>query len=116
MLPYLGESLVVKEKTLAHVDLSDELKRYTLEKTGKRIYTRPQTMFAKTTALPAVEVPHPGASYNPTFEDHQDLLTKAAITEIEEIMKETKLKRKVAPIMAKIDPQEKQVGFLKRNL
>ena len=25
----------------------------------------------KTSTLPAVEIPHPGASYNPTFDDHQ---------------------------------------------
>ena len=28
--------------------------------------------------LPAVEVPDPGASYNPTLEDHQDLLWKGS--------------------------------------
>jgi len=42
------------------------------------------------TLLPAVEVPDAGASYNPNLEDHQELLWKATIVEIE---KEKELKK-----------------------
>ncbi|KAI0216558.1 Ribosome biogenesis protein NOP53 [Lamellibrachia satsuma] len=41
----------------------------------------------------AVEVPHPGASYNPTYDDHQDLLKKAADVEIAKEKEELKLTR-----------------------
>ena len=36
----------------------------------------------KTTSLPSVEVPLPGSSYNPSYTDHQDLLWKAAVVEL----------------------------------
>ena len=36
----------------------------------------------KTTSLPSVEVPLPGSSYNPSYGDHQDLLWKAAVVEL----------------------------------
>jgi len=39
--------------------------------------------FSTGTSLPAVEVPDPGASYNPNLDDHQNLLWKAAIVEIQ---------------------------------
>jgi len=39
--------------------------------------------FSTGTTLPSVEVPDPGASYNPNVEDHQDLLWKATIVEIQ---------------------------------
>ncbi|XP_068238039.1 ribosome biogenesis protein NOP53 [Palaemon carinicauda] len=37
----------------------------------------PGVRYQKTSALPAVKVPEPGQSYNPTFEDHQIVLEKA---------------------------------------
>lgn len=39
--------------------------------------------FSTGTSVPAVEVPDPGASYNPNLDDHQNLLWKAAIVEIQ---------------------------------
>merc|ERR1719193_3083206 len=38
--------------------------------------------FSTGSLLPAVEVPHAGASYNPTVEEHQDLLWKATMVEL----------------------------------
>lgn len=96
---------------VAATDLSDELKKYTMEKTGNRIYSRPKTMFSKTTSLPPVEPPHPGTSYNPTFQDHQDLLQKAWQTEVKEITAEAKTRRQLGP-MLKVTPVQKQVRFV----
>jgi len=45
------------------------------------------------TLIPAVEVPDAGASYNPNVEDHQSLLWKAAIVEIEKEKENQKLER-----------------------
>jgi len=43
--------------------------------------------------LPAVEVPQPGASYNPSAKEHQDLLWKAAIVEIQKDKEEARIAR-----------------------
>lgn len=43
------------------------------------------------TSLPSVEVPAAGASYNPSYSDHQDLLWKAAVVE----MKKEKAQQKI---------------------
>lgn len=101
--------MVVGDKGVVAADLPDDVKKYTLEKIGKRIYSRPDTISKKTTALPAVEVPHPGASYNPTFQDHQELLQKACLNEAKEIKKEKKVSKAIAPMLKKVSPQEKEV-------
>merc|ERR1712192_143361 len=46
--------------------------------------------FSTGSVLPAVEVPHAGSSYNPSVEEHQDLLWKATMVEL---AKEKELKR-----------------------
>jgi len=45
------------------------------------------------TKVPAVEVPDAGASYNPNLEDHQNLLWKAAMVEIEKEKELQKIER-----------------------
>ena len=79
---FIGDTILVGDKRIATSDLSEDVKKYTMEKTGKRVYHRPQSMFAKTTALPMIEAPHPGTSYNPTFNDHQTLLNEACQIEV----------------------------------
>lgn len=105
----LGDSIMIGDKHVVSLDLSDELKKYTLEKTGKRVYSRPQTMFAKTTKLEAVEFPHPGSSYNPTFQDHQELLKTACQLEAKELKEEAKTRRRLGPMLIKIPLEKKEV-------
>eukprot|EP00088_Acartia_fossae_P053849 TRINITY_DN614_c0_g1_i1.p1 TRINITY_DN614_c0_g1~~TRINITY_DN614_c0_g1_i1.p1 ORF type:complete len:505 (+),score=184.75 TRINITY_DN614_c0_g1_i1:52-1566(+) len=45
------------------------------------------------TLLPAVEVPHPGQSYNPALADHQDILWKAAMVEIDKEKEQLRIER-----------------------
>lgn len=45
-------------------------------------------------AVPKLEVPHPGASYNPDYDDHQNLLLRAHLIELEKLKKEQKEMRK----------------------
>jgi nucleolar protein 53 len=45
------------------------------------------------TLVPAVELPHSGQSYNPSVEEHQEILWKAAMIEIEKERKAKKLER-----------------------
>jgi hypothetical protein len=42
-----------------------------LKNTGKVQRKLPSDLNQKMSMLPAVEVPHAGASYNPSFKDHQ---------------------------------------------
>lgn len=100
---------MIGDKKVVALDLSDELKTYTMEKTGKRIYSRPETMFSKTTKLKPVEYPHPGTSYNPTFQDHQDLLKQACDVEVNELKAEAKTRRRLGPMLKKIPIQKKEV-------
>jgi hypothetical protein len=51
--------------------------------------------------LAAVEVADPGASYNPSYEHHQDLLGIALAREIEKIEKEDFIEQKVKSLIRK---------------
>ena len=100
---------MVGDKKVATTDLSEQVKIYTMEKTGKRVYHRPQSMFSKTTGLPAIEYPHPGTSYNPTIEDHQALIKQACQVEVNELEKEAKIRRQIGPMLTKIPVVQKDV-------
>ncbi|XP_044124343.1 ribosome biogenesis protein NOP53 [Bufo gargarizans] len=66
-----------------------------LEQTKKGRVKRPERMNKKPSVLPAVEVAAPGASYNPSYESHQDLLLKAHEVEVKKLKEEKKLERQV---------------------
>ena len=53
----------------------------------------PKHRYQKPSLLPSVEVPHSGQSYNPSLEDHQNLLGMAHNIEIKKIKGEERLKR-----------------------
>ncbi|XP_072172986.1 ribosome biogenesis protein NOP53-like [Diadema setosum] len=59
-------------------------------KTRKKL---PKTYHNRPSEFNAVEVVHPGASYNPSFEDHQELIQKAINVELERQKKEDKIER-----------------------
>merc|ERR1719510_2538321 len=62
--------------------LEQEIKYHTLKNTRQRKNKLPRDFHAKQSALSAVELPHEGTSYNPSYKDHQDLLWKAAMVEL----------------------------------
>ena len=51
--------------------LEGATKTHTLKNTGRIQRKAPHDLNRKTSKLPAVEVPHGGASYNPSVKDHQ---------------------------------------------
>nr|SVE74226.1 EOG090X07H9 [Daphnia barbata] len=104
----VGDSLMIGDKMVSALDLSDELKTYTMEKTGNRIYSRPESMLSKTSGLKPVEVPHPGASYNPTYQDHQALLREAHQVEANEVKEEVRTRRRLGPMLKKIPAKQKE--------
>jgi len=53
----------------------------------------PNHIIKKPSKLPAIEKPLPGVSYNPTYDDHQELLRKAVEVELEKERKELKLQK-----------------------
>lgn len=62
-------------------------------------------------ALPHVEAPHPGMSYNPDYDDHQDLLLKAHLVELQKLQEEQKLMRKLAKQAKKMSWAEIEVYY-----
>lgn len=104
-----GEEIVIGDAKVVQADLSEEVKKYTLERTNKRIYSRPASMYGKTSSLAPVEYPHPGTSYNPTFEDHQALLQIAHNVEVGELKKEAHVRRQLGPMTKKVPEHEREV-------
>lgn len=77
-------------------DLPEKLKnadpfflRYT-KRTRRKV---PANYYQKPTKISAVEVVDPGASYNPSFEDHQELLQKVYKDELAHLKKEKHLEQ-----------------------
>ncbi|XP_007102813.3 ribosome biogenesis protein NOP53 isoform X2 [Physeter macrocephalus] len=68
-----------------------------LEQTKKKGVKRPQHLHTKPSQAPAVEVTPAGASYNPSFEDHQTLLRAAHEVELQRQKAAEKLERQLAP-------------------
>jgi len=64
----------------------DSVKRHNL-----RPRIAPPAKKYNTSELPAIPAPHPGFSYNPTFDDHQDLLKLAVKKEVAKQRKERNL-------------------------
>ncbi|XP_048017352.1 ribosome biogenesis protein NOP53 [Megalobrama amblycephala] len=69
---------------------------YFLEQTKKKLVKRPDRLNEKPSVLPAIEVVAPGASYNPDFFSHQDLLREAHEVEVKKLKAEERLKRQLA--------------------
>ncbi|KAM6153963.1 LOW QUALITY PROTEIN: ribosome biogenesis protein NOP53 [Erethizon dorsatum] len=67
-----------------------------LEQTKKKGVRRPPRLHVKPSSAPAVEVTPAGASYNPTFEDHQALLLAAHEVELQRQKEAEKLERQLA--------------------
>ncbi|XP_016072227.1 PREDICTED: glioma tumor suppressor candidate region gene 2 protein isoform X2 [Miniopterus natalensis] len=67
-----------------------------LEQTKKKGVKRPPRLHTKPSQVPAVEVTPSGASYNPSFEDHQALLWEAHEVELQRQKEAEKLERQLA--------------------
>ncbi|CAK9803190.1 Ribosome biogenesis protein NOP53 [Anthophora quadrimaculata] len=116
--PKRGEfnSDVWKEKMAKDVDiewLSPDTIRHTLTHFGVKKRRLPSSLHKKPSVLPAVEAPHPGMSYNPSFEDHQNLLREVAQKELELIKEEKHLERVTTKMFKKVSPEEKENNMIK---
>ncbi|KAG8192913.1 hypothetical protein JTE90_025622 [Oedothorax gibbosus] len=86
------KDLWADEKNEADPEIKD-LITFRDEYTCKRMPNVPAHRFQKPSLLPAVEIPHSGASYNPDFDDHQNLLREAVEIEEKKLKEELHLKR-----------------------
>lgn len=62
------------------------------------------------TKVAAIETPHPGTSYNPSFKDHQDLLKEVADNEKKIMKEEEHLARVTKTIFKKASVGDKNVS------
>ncbi|XP_022332114.1 ribosome biogenesis protein NOP53-like isoform X2 [Crassostrea virginica] len=76
---------------VASYDLWDNNPKEIVDPFAKPAVKRPKRKAPS--ALPAVQVPHPGASYNPDYQDYQDLLAKAHEVEEKKLVQEKKLEK-----------------------
>lgn len=88
---------------------SDTLRHIKPTKKSKRV---------KTTAInkiAAVEPPHPGTSYNPSWDDHQQLLHTIAQEELKLIKEEKHLNRVTDKMFRKVTDEAKETNWLKES-
>jgi nucleolar protein 53 len=91
----------VKPETRFHTDIWTN--KFTA---GKLRNKKPNSL------VPNVEVPHSGQSYNPALSDHQDILWKAAMIEIDKEKKEKKLDRSLTGMFPTKDQAPTQQSYM----
>lgn len=82
--------------------LTSDTIRHNSQNTGKFKKQIPKSVHSKTSLLPAVEVPHPGLSYNPSLKDHTHILQKVAEKEVALIKEENHLNRVTTKMFSQI--------------
>ncbi|XP_043791706.1 ribosome biogenesis protein NOP53 [Apis laboriosa] len=105
-----------KEKIMKDINtdwMSSDTIRHTLTYFGIKKKRIPSSLHKKPSNIPAVEAPHPGISYNPSFEDHQKLLHEVAQKEMELIKEEEHLNRVTTKMFKKVSPKEKESNLIK---
>lgn len=82
--------------------LTNDTKRHTRANTGQKRKRLPNSLHKKPSVLPAINAPHPGTSYNPSYVDHQDLLAEIAADEAKVMKKEAHLDRVTNKMFRKV--------------
>lgn len=91
-----------KKKSLQNDWFTEDLVDYHLKNTGTNLRRVPGTARKRTTKLDAVAAPHPGISYNPSLEAHNQLIEEAVQREKKIIAEEDHLERVVGRILKKV--------------
>ncbi|XP_065170091.1 LOW QUALITY PROTEIN: ribosome biogenesis protein NOP53 [Atheta coriaria] len=112
-------TLLPHTKTSAEIDAvvaNDEwiqgAERHIRHGPGKLPKGPPKSTHKKPYLLNAIELPHPGMSYNPSYEDHQDLLNLIAEKEKKIIKEEEHLKRVTELMFKKVTPAQRDANWL----
>lgn len=96
--------------------LSNATKLHTLRGIGKMPKSVPKLTHSKRTVLSTIEIPHPGTSYNPTFEDHQELLHSVVERESKLMKEEAHIHRVTRGMFSKVTPSENEVRHIYAHL
>lgn len=86
----------VKEKTPigdVYVDYAEDFEKVRLSRINKCQTKQNPNVLKKPSLLPAVEQPHPGLSYNPTKEEHTELLISIGEKKKKEIREKKRIKK-----------------------
>ncbi|CAF3499714.1 unnamed protein product [Rotaria sp. Silwood1] len=73
----------------------------------------PNHIIKKPSKLPAIDKPLPGTSYNPSYDDHQNLLRKAVDVELEKERKELKLQKNLPTLLTQNAAEPIKQSWLK---
>ncbi|EZA54036.1 hypothetical protein X777_05885 [Ooceraea biroi] len=95
--------------------MSSDSLRHTIKHLGVNKRKVPSSLGKKPSILPAVEAPHPGTSYNPSYTDHQELLHEIAQKELELIKQEKHLDRVTTQMFKKI-PLNKRDEYMMKEM
>lgn len=76
--------------------------RHTIKHLGVQKRKVPLSLHKKPSIVPAIEAPHPGMSYNPSYGDHHRLLSEIAEKELELVKKEKHLNRVTTQMFQKV--------------
>lgn len=90
-------------------------KKHNLRGIGIAVKNVRKAVQEKNSPLPAVEPPHPGMSYNPTYDDHQNLLRIVAEKEQNLIKTEEHLTRVTRGMFQKVAEEERDVSSFWHN-
>ncbi|KAJ3665022.1 hypothetical protein Zmor_000542 [Zophobas morio] len=86
--------------------------KHNLAGTGKIRKTVKDLKKIKSSVLPTIEMPHPGMSYNPSYDDHQDLLKTVAEKEMKIIKEEEHLNRVTRDMFSKVTAKKRDSMWL----
>lgn len=92
--------------------ISQEAKDHYLMLTPFRRMNVPPSISSRPNLIPGVQLPHPGMSYNPSLEDHQDLLQKVAAKEEAERKREEHLDRVTSAMFNRLSKEESEKQWM----
>ncbi|XP_015433388.1 PREDICTED: uncharacterized protein CG1785 [Dufourea novaeangliae] len=92
--------------------MSSDTLRHTMYHFGEKKKRIPTSLHKKPSVIPAIEAPHPGMSYNPSYEDHQKLLQEVKEKEMELIKEEKHLERVTTRMFKKVSQEQKEKNFM----
>ncbi|CAH1176756.1 unnamed protein product [Phaedon cochleariae] len=87
-------------------------KKHNLRGVGVPIKNVRPSLKEKKSGVPAIEAPHPGMSYNPSYKDHQDLLRAVAEKESKLIKEEAHLQRCTRGMFSKVTEETRDHAWL----
>ncbi|KAH8317053.1 hypothetical protein KR074_001263 [Drosophila pseudoananassae] len=87
--------------------ISRDLALHVAGNVGKKVVKTHASLHHKTTKAKKFTLPHPGMSYNPSLQDHQELLQQVVEREEGIIKKEKHLKRVTTSMFSKVTPEER---------